>query len=577
MLRVLHTTYQSHRSWMKPLIITAFYLSVFIVFTDPFIGYLATHIIGKDDALQFAWNGFNFQQSIASGNLFFTETMFHPWGAETLMHAGGLLCNIVALPFSNKTLIVNCFITVHFLLSGYGAYRLSRHIGTSEVFAVIIGFIFAFSPYKMARLDAHHNLVMTGFIPFFILWYLQAFRFSEFKCFPPIKSTKFLLLALFAGFLQALTDFVVMFHLLYFAAFWMLYAYISKLHRRFGTFKAGITIATIIVLLHFLTQLLVTKGFNDSAGLWWGGYWSDFIRPDGSAVYHALTGDWLHRALSRYNMGLESQVFIGYSMVITFTIAIILWTKNHKAYSNELLFTLVCIILVAIPEPLGYQRFYSPFAFLHFIPGITELRCPERIFGIGYLCLSIFAFIQIDHYILRWNSSIHNIVALIFFAAVFAEYYPVRYQLTDTREIPDAVKMLRYEPAEAVLVYPFGLRDGYFQDGHYDMKHPIYQMYHKKKQLGGYISRISEQLRQKYRDNVFIRDLVAMQQTDTTIRPRNYSGAIDSLNFESALILEQHYSARGALFLDSVLINNGYIRKHCADGYLLVRYQKQTE
>ena len=562
------------KPWIEILAVNVFYCSIFIAFTFPFVFHLTDSIIGRNDALQFAWNSFNFEQSLIAGNVFFTQTMFHPWGAGTLMHAGGLLTNIIALPFSNKVFVINIILVVHFILSGTGAYRLSRHLGLGTVYALIAGFIFAFSPYKMARLAEHQNLVMTGFVPYFIVFYLRSFDFFKYKFFPKIISYRFLILAAGVGFLQALTDFVVMFHLLYFATFWILFAYIYRYRQQYGTATMVITLLGTSFFLHFLSNSLVQIGANDSGGLWWGGYWADFVRPDSARFYSGSVGEMLRSVFARYNMGIEGQAFVGYSLLLMFAIAVARWSKRQSPlYMSAMLFAIMCILLVSIPEPTGYQSIYSPFAFLHFVPGLTELRCPERIFSLAYLCIAVFGLYQFQTIMSATSKAVQNIALLGFFSVLFLEYYPNPYPITSSVNVPNTVVALRCKPARAVLAYPFGLRDGYRQDGHYEMMHAIYQMQHTKHQLGGYISRLDAGLRQKYLSNDFIRDLIIMQDgTDSLLPAKNYSSYIDELDFESAMILQQDFSAQGAVFLDSVLFANGYTRQSCGDGILLLKH-----
>lgn len=551
-----------------------FYLLIFIAYTFPYVMHFTDHIIGKNDALQFAWNSFNFEQCLANGDLFFTKIMFHPWGEDSVLHAGGLFSNIFALPFDNKVLAENILLILHFILSGVGGYHVARYAGLNNRFALIAGFIFAFSPYKMARLAEHHNLVMMGFVPFFILNFLKAFRFTNFTFFPPVICQRNLILAIFFGFIQGLSDFVVMFHLLYFAAFIVLFSYIKRYQKYYGLIPTFILILIITVYCHILSQSLVQSGADDSGGLWWGGYWSDFIRPDGSIWYNYVFGDKPSAIFSRYNMGLESQVFLGYSLIAASSIALWQWFNSKSSFIlNAFFFALVCCILVAVPEPFGYKHIYSPFAFLHFIPVLTELRCPERIFSIAYLCLSVFVLCQIQNSAWLQRKKRQFFTAAFLFVALFIEYFPEPYSFTSITDIPVTVRELRKTAGEGTLIYPFGLRDGYSQIGHYEMVHAVYQMHHQKKQLGGYISRISDDLRNKYSNNSFIRDLVIMQSSkDTALPIKDYEGSIDSLHFSTALILHKERIETGATFLDSILVENGYTVKKLQDGYLYTKY-----
>jgi len=556
----------SIKNWQLISFLFLFYFAVFSLYTYPFVFEAGSFLIGKNDAFQFVWNSFDFAKKVETGNLLHSYLMFHPWGESSLMHAGTLSASILSL-LGDNLLITNLYLISHSILAAIGAFLLARHFKLTFIACLVTGFVFAFSPYKMARLSEHYNLAMTGFVPFFTLAYLKSFNFKEFRFFPKILSRKQLCIALCMGMLQAITDFVVMFHMLYFAGIILLFFYIKKAYKQLGwKLTTGIIVSTIS-LIHFTVRFLVKNNFNDNGALWWGGYWKDFIRPDNGLFFENMIGHNLREFGERYAQGLEGTAFMGYSLLTVFLLSVLWMIIANRQKASILLFSICCILLIAIPEPLGYQKLYSPFSILHFVPGLNQLRCPERIVNYLYLIIPIFSFIQLKDfcsYIMRRR--LCSISLIMLFAGLFIEYFPSKFDFTDFASVPKAVSELKKENIDAVLIYPFGIKDGYSQQGRFEVEQFQFQMAHEKKQLGGYFSRVSDDVRKKYLDIPFIQDLISAQDGVDCLPKRNYKNDIKTLNFSAALILDKYEQETGAQFLRKVLIESGFTEQIYADG-----------
>lgn len=326
--------------------------------------------------------------------------------------------------------------------------------------------------------------------------------------------------------------------------------------------------------MHGVADVLSSHGFDDMGAIWWRGYWQDFVRPDRGAFYENMLGHFLRSKLERHNQGLESIAFMGYSLLFFFLISVFWFVTSNRNSGGKLLFIIVCIILIALPKALVI---YSPFSFLHFIPGLNQLRCPERIVNYLYLLIPIFTFIQLKdlfNYINRKN--LQAIISAVLFLAVFIEYYPSKYTFTDFYDVPQAVRALESKDGEAVLVYPFGIRDGYKSTGRFELEQFQFQMAHHKKQLGGYFSRVSDGLRAKYLANRFIHDLICAQEgTINNKAGYNYKDEIEALAFTNALILNKYKSEAGASFLSNALLNAGFHEIEYEDGSVFTFNERQ--
>jgi hypothetical protein len=105
-----------------------------------------------------------------------------------------------------------------------------------------------------------------------------------------------------------------------------------------------------------------------------------------------------------------------------------------------------------------------------------------------------------------------------------------------------------------VLVYPLGLRDGYKLDGKFDVKTLQYQTVHRKKMMGGYISRCEDWIWYVHYQNSFTNAIIQLENKPSFIPPKaDYIDAIDSLNLDYIIIPKEYKYEKAALFLDSIV------------------------
>ena len=175
-----------------------------------------------------------------------------------------------------------------FVASALGGYWLAKQFLSNHYFAIICGFVFAFSPYKMARIEEHYSLIFTAVIPIFFVLIIKAFYFDPFTYFPKIHSKKHLLLALIVGFLGVFTDYTIFLQMAVLSLLYLLFFYLLKLFQisKKWLFWAGLGI--FFVAMHLIIAWLVHHGVDDKGGLWWGGKWSDFIVPYNAKFYPHL-------------------------------------------------------------------------------------------------------------------------------------------------------------------------------------------------------------------------------------------------------------------------------------------------
>lgn len=117
-----------------------------------------------------------------------TPDLHFPYGTTLYFHTLNLLGGIVSLPIVSALGVpagYNFLVLLSFVLSGYGTYRLVLYVLTRQsptmepgralqLGAFVAGVAFTFSSYRYAHLLGHLDLVSTQWLPFSMLFLLQA-------------------------------------------------------------------------------------------------------------------------------------------------------------------------------------------------------------------------------------------------------------------------------------------------------------------------------------------------------------------------------------------------------------------
>jgi hypothetical protein len=160
------------------------YLALTLLFTEPLASKLATHHLGEaaGDAKVYLWSYWWTKTAMMeSKSPFETDRIFHPIGIGLAFHTLGLLQGLEYIPLSflfGDVGAANLILLWTFLASALFTYALARQAGASADSAFLAGMVFAFCPYRLARLAGHYDLLGTEWIP---LYALLLGKFSERK------------------------------------------------------------------------------------------------------------------------------------------------------------------------------------------------------------------------------------------------------------------------------------------------------------------------------------------------------------------------------------------------------------
>ena len=492
---------------LRLVLLLGFYGLWFLVFTWPLGPRLTSAMLVEpgSDAGLFAWNVWHFDQAVvASSNPFFTDWMFFPQGTSLLLHTYTPVLGLLGLVVGNPLLAVNLGLLLSAAASGTGAYLLARRWVRSPALALLAGFVFAYSPFKLQRLSQHVNLELTATVPFYVLAFLRAFEFTEGRWWPRVRSWGAVAACAGLGVLTLLSDYYVLFGLLYFSL-----AYAAWFGLRLGriqwrTWRTWAWLVGLLASGHVLVRLLRMSSLTEKS-IWWGGDLVSFLMPPASSrwVYWGWAARLLHNPRVFNSPGsIENTVFIGYALpLLALVLGILRWGHRRPASARfadpggrPLAWVLLVFLLFTIPSVrvLGHERLNLPTAALHFIPFLNNLRCPTRWIMLVGLLLPIVSFSALEAaWATRLKTTTQLALSLLLFAVVLVEFWPRPFPLASVGTVPRAYRQVAQLPGTSLITIPLGIMDGSRQVGTFKADQLFYQMLHHKKLPTGYISRVS--------------------------------------------------------------------------------------
>jgi len=550
------------------------YSIIYFTYTFPTLTNFSTQVIGKNDPYQVIWNMYIFQTCLHTGKIWTTKQAFYPWGISLINHEFTPFIDILSLFFKNKILLLNSVIFCMFISTAIATFYLAKHFIVNNYFAFICGFIFTFSPYKMARIEEHYPLIQTVLIPCFFLLFIKTFSFEHLGYFPKIKSFKNVFLLFCLGVFSLTLDYVVTFQMAYISILYFLFFYVYKFYNNTKRYFWYYLLSAFLIM-HFFISWLIHIGIDDKGGFWWGGKWTDFIIPYNSIIYSGLS----IRLLSFFDIqsrNIESDMFVGYSFIMALCLALVglLFTKKIDIKVKALIFTLFMLFLIVMPTiKLPFSiHLYPPTALLHFLPVIKNLRCPARFINVIMLVAPIIIFYLLEK--AQVGQMVKIATATLFLVLLFVEYYPGGYSYIDYKSIPKVYYELAKKPHESVLVYPLGLRDGNKLEGRFDIETMQYQTIYKKKTMGGYPSRLEDWIWYVHFKNDFTNTLLQLEKDSLYKIPEaNYYTAIKAIKLDYIVIPKRYINEKAAQYLQTV-VHPFLLQKEIIDGDLLLTLRR---
>ena len=479
------------------------YAILFVFYSWPLAREFRTAFVGlaQGDANQYVWNAYNFQRQIAAGaNPFYTPLLLYPAGVGLWLHTYTPILGLLNVLLGHEILAVNGGLLLSFVLSGVGAARLAGRWLRSPALCLLVGFVFAFSPYKLAHWPEHYHLLLTAAAPFYITAFLETFEFADGR-WPRVRRWSavggcagLLVLTLFS-------DYYTLAGLVYFSV-----GYATWFGLGLGTInwrrpRPWLVLGAVVVLGHVGSRLLSLAGVPDNAGFWWGGDLAGYLLPPiGNRWLATAATDALWQS-PRFNMpgSVENVVFLGYALPL---LALGLALRGRRAAGNGaapgpaearplwalvLLFLLLTLPVVKI---MGHTIVRPPTGLVHYLPFLNNIRCPTRYVLLLTLLLPMATFIGLERWWqtrpVGWRLPLVGLLSLL----IGLEFQPRAYPLIREAAVPAAYTVAAALPGPLLYPIPVGLLDGYRQVGRMNPAELFYQTRHHKALPGGYISRL---------------------------------------------------------------------------------------
>jgi hypothetical protein len=497
---------------------TLLYSVIFIQFSKPLSNHFTEAVIaGMPDAHVFIWNIHTFTERVsAHANPFFTDNVCHPFGVWLVMHTYAPLTGVCNLLIRNPALTLNLFTAGNFVLSALGALLLCYSFYPGIATAFIAGFVFAFCPFKMTHLLAgHYNLIMTAPIPFFILFFRKLYQPSDTPNGKPIVHAGYLPVCGVLLLLQLVCDYYLTYYLLIFSTGYVLYYRFDFGNRRRRTIVALLVAALAaggigVVILAAIG--IRQQGLYTSADLV-----SYFIPSAFSRLFGSPFVTFLRSKVFKAGP-YENITEIGLSLIIlSIAAAIVILRRPKIQWKKEVLFLLLLFFSFATPviNICGHIAGVLPTALIHYIPFINNFRVASRFTIMIMLLLPILSMsVLFESFALSRKHGRYFGILLVLFVTLYLQYLPKPFPLLFINSVPEVYRRLAASPSGTILELPSGIESGGgMKLGTVTTLQMVYQLTHKHKVLGGYLSRLPASFPDRYADYPFIRKMFELLHT----------------------------------------------------------------
>lgn len=479
------------------------YITISVIFTYPLILKLGNFLPGTpNDAYVYLWNIGNFwHQIFASQNIFFTTEVMHPIGANLFFHTYAPLVSIFAFPFlSNLSLYMGLLILISISLSAFITYLFVLEITQNKIAAFTAGLLYSFSPIISSFIESqHYYFLFSSFAYPLGLFFIYLYS--------KLKRIRYLYFATTLFWLVLSIDYysAVLYALL------VLVYFILNINIKTFQFKKYLLVLIITILIPFLTLFIFEKNFNEFVNH------KQTINSSSSCntniegyITPNINNPFFNTADQKVNLDTPSY-FIGWGIL---TIAIISIFKNWKAKIVKDV-TVISLLFLILSFGTNIKYFDYVLAegkqtlFYYFLklPILGSIDCPIRFPIIIQLCVAIL----VAYFITSHKKMFKIFIAVL--ALLIVEYGVTNINFSLTK-IPTVYEHLaRQKSTKTLLEIPSGLTESKGAFG-YDWsiqalhsQQMYWQTKHKKPRIGVYMSRITNEKYDYFKNEPVISDI----------------------------------------------------------------------
>jgi hypothetical protein len=409
------------------------YLALALLMTYPLVREFGRAIPGDGfDGWQNVWNLWWVKRAllVEGSNPYFTRLVDYPQGVYLYFHTLNIFNGLTFLPFelnAGPLVAYNMAVVFSFVAGGYGAYLLGLYVvrrisptrqawRSARLAAFLGGVVFAFSPYHMAHLLGHMQLISLEWLPFFALFAVRQIDQSAAS-----RSLHWRTIGIAALFLVlvAACDWYYAFYMALFSGLYLLWAGWQRRGWRGPALALALTgllflAATSPVLAPMAGEALRADYMVPPAGSTerLSADLTAFVTP---SELHPVWGEWASRWAGRFTASTsERTVFAGYGVLLLAGLA--LWNCRRAArFWGLAAATFAVLALGPVLHVGGSTRFGGigpiplPYALLHqAIPLLKISRSVSRFDVVVMLSLSVLAAIGLYWLLNRGQYSSYN-------------------------------------------------------------------------------------------------------------------------------------------------------------------------
>lgn len=477
------------------------------------------------DGWQNVWGIWWVGHALATGqNPFFTPLLFYPDGASLYFQTLNMTNGLLTLPVQwlwGPLAAYNAAILLGFVLTGYGAYLLTRSLVGHRGAAVLAGAIYTFCPFHLLKFwEGQLEWVTLQWIPFFLLFLLRAFDSGRLRW--RLLAALFLVLVSLTSWYGSLFSLIAtgLIVLLRLPAAW----------QRGHWQRDLVTLLVVVGGGGLLLLPVLLPALHEAQGCY---RWGVDRTPRAADALDILLPSDLHplwgKTVRRWNGhirntkgGWDWNIAHGYSVLV-------LAVVGSVAYWRQVWRWVVLVLLLStlLPGPVltvaGLNTGVPmPYALFDLFPILGTLRRPNHIVVISFLFVAVLAAYGVRWLLSRGGGG--RAVVVLMVCLLVVEYavvpppriplhiHPVVYQLRGNGKQDGAVLQLK--------------------DGNYDTSPMRNQMIHHRPIVGGYLARNPCYPFTEYVPGVVdLRHLYSYEPPDNDIVPHNAERRRQALSF----------------------------------------------
>lgn len=500
------------------------FLSLSLLIVWPLLPYLNTNVyhLNSDPSI-FIWNIEHIKNAVINfKNPFFTDNLFYPIGDNLIFHTYAFFWGIIAIPFLSFLDIITVYNSIGILtyaLGGFCMFLLAYRITKNYTAALLSGLYFGFNPYVTSHRD-HLSLLSTFVFPLFFYFYWEI----KSKL-PKELSIKQLLPCSLVLLMTFLIDFQYLIFIL------ILLLLINILSRKFALWKSQSIITDIKILIYFTISalpfiILYLVSFKNlesiKVPLWEYDLWSaDIVGFFIPSTFNGFLGQ---KVISSFG-NLGEQLYIGWTAIILLITQMFLLKKKdddenkHKKILKIFYICLLVFFIISLGPHLklfkDITKFPLPHYLLTYIPFLNSIRCIGRIFILGYFSIAIILGIFFAYIIKTTKSKyIKLIILFIITTLIIIEFSTAPLSNSskgDSTATPKVFTELSQTKDDyAILQIPLGWSSGRWILGNRPMIFNYYAMRSGKKDVGGMLARVSQDVEYYFTNDLFFKTMMSL-------------------------------------------------------------------